>query len=323
MNITEPLITVAICTHNRARSLERTLRRLAAVPHPAAGSWEVVVVDNASSDSTSSLLSSLAPTLPLRWVTEPTLGLSAARNRAIIESRGRWIAWTDDDVLVSDQWLAEYHRVLSGPDAPDVVGGPVRPLPDDEPVDFVAEALRVYPQVYAVVDLGREEGPLWPGHVPYGANMVIRRDLLLQRGFDPDLGSSGGVHLLGEDTVVLDELLAAGATGRWLPKAAVDHCLPTERLNPAYVERWAFAGGRTHVRESLRLASGAASIRRVRAWLWRRAWTLRLRHRFRPATNVRTRVIQTFEVAKARGILAELRATPRAAARASSVPAVA
>ena len=75
-------LTVAICTWNRAGLLARTLERLVAMESPVAP-WEVLVVDNGSTDDTPRVLDRFASRLPLRRLLEPALGLSNARNAAV------------------------------------------------------------------------------------------------------------------------------------------------------------------------------------------------------------------------------------------------
>jgi glycosyltransferase involved in cell wall biosynthesis len=107
------LITVAVCTRNRARSLDRTLRSIATDGAPVGVEWEILVVDNGSTDETASVVQALGSEWKcLRMVGEPEAGLSRARNRAVSEARGRYIVWTDDDVLVTPGRLAAYRSAF-------------------------------------------------------------------------------------------------------------------------------------------------------------------------------------------------------------------
>ena len=96
-------VTVAICTWNRCDLLEQTLRRLTEVVVPPHVTRDVVVVNNNCTDRTTEVASAFQDALSLRVVFEPTPGLSNARNRALAEARGDYIAWIDDDVLVDRQ----------------------------------------------------------------------------------------------------------------------------------------------------------------------------------------------------------------------------
>ncbi len=302
--MTAPILTVAICTRNRAASLERTLQRLVDVPHPPTSAWEVIVVDNGSTDGTQGVLQRFGPLLPIRTLVETQPGISVARNRAIRHAIGRWIAWTDDDVLVGDEWLTTYHRELTSSTPPDIAGGPIVPQFEAEPDAYVSEVVRQFPQVFALLELGPLPGPFPPGRVPYGANMVIRRDLL-GVGFDPDFGLGGGVPVSGEDTVLLEHLVAEGASTRWLPSASVVHVLPAYRLTEAFVRNWAYVGGHTNVRESLRKPG---TKRTFRIWIWMFTHALRtLARTSGPApANLAARVHHDFRKNAARGMMSEL-----------------
>lgn len=299
------VLTVVICTRNRAASLERTLQRLAAIAHPPPATWEVVVIDNGSTDHTQAVLQRFSGLLPLRAFVEPQSGLSVARNCAIRHATGTWIAWTDDDVLVGEQWLTTYHHELTSPSPPDIAGGPILPRFEAEPDDYVSEVVRQYPQVFALLDLGHRQGPFPPDRVPYGANMVIRRKLLDAGGFDPEFGLGGAVPMSGEDTILLEHLVAEGASTLWLPDASVEHVLAADRLTEAFVRNWAFIGGRTGVRESLRVTS---TRRRFRIWIWLLVHALRtiILNRWRAPADAAHRVRYDFRLNAARGMVSEL-----------------
>src|SRR4051794_1841821 len=101
-------LTVAICTWNRADLLAKTLGNLCTLDRLPGADWELVLVDNGSTDSTRQVADRFAGRLPLRYVVEPLRGLSNARNRAIREARSDLVVWTDDDVLVGPGWLRAY-----------------------------------------------------------------------------------------------------------------------------------------------------------------------------------------------------------------------
>ena len=99
-------ISVAICTWNRCNLLARTLNCLADAARPPHVALEVLIVNNACSDNTSAVVSSFDGRLPIRETYESQSGVARARNRALLESTGSYVAFIDDDVLVEKQWLA-------------------------------------------------------------------------------------------------------------------------------------------------------------------------------------------------------------------------
>jgi glycosyltransferase involved in cell wall biosynthesis len=117
-------VSVIVCTYNRARNLHGCLERLARQQGVEDVQWEVVVVDNNSTDNTRDEVDQLARELPItiRYAFEEKQGLNHARNRGALESRGRYFCYIDDDILVSDGWLASLREALEKSDA-DAVGG--------------------------------------------------------------------------------------------------------------------------------------------------------------------------------------------------------
>ena len=118
--------TVALCTHNHADRLARTLAELAAL-RPPKRSWEFLVIDNGCSDSTPELLAQHAwpPEWRVRIVRENKLGLSNARNRAIAEAVGEYVIFMDDDETADPEWLCAFERLI-GAKQPDAFGGRIR-----------------------------------------------------------------------------------------------------------------------------------------------------------------------------------------------------
>lgn len=114
--VSNPAVTIVVCTRDRVASLHETLRSLDQLRLPADMTAEVLVVDNGSSDGTSELLAGTpVKRFPFRTFHEPRPGLSQARNAAIVNSRGNALLWTDDDVRVEPQWLDKMARpILSG-----------------------------------------------------------------------------------------------------------------------------------------------------------------------------------------------------------------
>jgi glycosyltransferase involved in cell wall biosynthesis len=101
-------ITVAVCTHNKAAGLRRTLESLDKNRVSRMHRTEVIMVDNASTDETESVIRSYGPGhLDFRYLFQPQKGLSHARNTALAAARGEVILFTDDDVLVADDWIEQ------------------------------------------------------------------------------------------------------------------------------------------------------------------------------------------------------------------------
>src|SRR4029450_8110357 len=120
------LVTIRICTWNRAALLRQALAALTRSALPSELEWEVLVVDNGSRDGTAAAVGEFRERLPIRSVVEPQPGLSNARNRCGEEARAAYTLWTADDVIVAPGWLQEYARAFARFPAAAVFGGPVR-----------------------------------------------------------------------------------------------------------------------------------------------------------------------------------------------------
>src|SRR5262245_52428129 len=100
-------ITVILCTYDRARILERALESAAALVLPSSIEWEVLVVDNNSTDQTQSVIADFCRRYPgrFRYLFEAQQGLCHARNAGVREARGEIIAFMDDDAMAEPGWL--------------------------------------------------------------------------------------------------------------------------------------------------------------------------------------------------------------------------
>jgi glycosyltransferase involved in cell wall biosynthesis len=241
-------ITVAICTWNRCESLRQTLQEMCSLEIPAGVEWELVVVDNNSTDDTRHVVETFMARLPIRYVFEPVQGLSHARNRAVAEANGEYILWTDDDVLVSRNWMEAYVSAFKRHPEAAFFGGPVEPWFEGEPPKWLAEtAIKLLGGAFAVRDLGRHERQLGCGEddLPFGANYALRMDWQRRYQYDVRLGVKGAARVHGEETRLLEEILKDGGQGYWVPEALVRHWIPKIRQTTAYVWRYYFGAGRT------------------------------------------------------------------------------
>ena len=119
-------ISVIISTWNRCDSLERLLTNFVRIYGNSKLDWELIVVDNNSTDRTQDVLSGFVGRLPLRIHFEPRQGKSVACNSALQHAHGDVLLWTDDDVIPVQGWLEANLSRFNAGDA-DVVFGKVVP----------------------------------------------------------------------------------------------------------------------------------------------------------------------------------------------------
>jgi glycosyltransferase involved in cell wall biosynthesis len=272
-------LTVAICTWNRCELLRKTLEQMTNLAVPPGVRWELLVVNNNSTDQTEAVTAGFSSRLPLRYLVEPTPGKSNACNLAVHEARGDYILWTDDDVLVSPDWLAAYSRAfIRWPDAA-VFGGRILPWFAGTPPEWLVRAFHQVEHAYAALDLGASPMPLGGDRLPFGANMAIRTSEQRRYRYDPDLGPRPNSGLRGEEITLVRAMLADGATGWWVPDAEVRHYIPEHRQTTRFLEHYYRGWGEWLGLRFTRPASRCLLSRPL--WLWREVAESRLRYLIR------------------------------------------
>jgi glycosyltransferase involved in cell wall biosynthesis len=234
--------SIVIATYNRAADLRATLDSLAGL-RPRGG-WEVIVVDNNSTDDTHAVVERAASAFPapLRYLFEPEQGRSPALNTGIRAATGEIIATTDDDVRVEPDWLDRAAEGLERLDC-DYVGGRVLPIWGAAPPPWLPDHGGKHWAVIALLDYGAQ--PIEFGaRVPLGVNMAFRREAVGRAGlFDERTGRRAGTLLGQEVREWCIRARAAGLRGFYLPQLAVRHLIPAARLNKAYFRRWFYWRG--------------------------------------------------------------------------------
>jgi len=242
--------TVLIPTYNRAALLDETLRYLRRVEVNPARRWEVIVVDNNSTDDTRVVVERQAGDfqVPLRYLHEPQQGRSCALNAGIAAARGDIVVMTDDDVRVDEGWLEAACSALLEPEDPAVAyaGGPVVPIWETAPPDWLDLTRGDLWGTIAIQDHGSRPFVYDDAQkVPLGANMAARRSLFDRvGGFRTDLGRSAGRVVMGQEVPeLLMRARTAGMRGLYVPAMRVQHHIPARRLERKYFRRWWFGKG--------------------------------------------------------------------------------
>jgi glycosyltransferase involved in cell wall biosynthesis len=236
-------ISVIICTWNRSALLDQTLATMHKLKAPGVD-WELVVVNNNCTDDTDAVVARHAGALPIRRLFETTPGKSFAANRAVCESAGELLLWTDDDVLVDPEWLREY--ATAAQEHPDVMffGGQVEPWFSIEPPRWIRRNLDTLANIYALRRMGPLTRPIEKSEYPYGVNMAFRRQAFQGMSFDTQMGPKGSTRVGDEDIALIDQFRKLDYRGLWLANARLHHYIPAERLTSAYVWEYYLRYGR-------------------------------------------------------------------------------
>lgn len=298
-------VSIAICTWNRASRLNATLEQICNLQIPRGLRWELLVVDNNSTDETPAVVERYANRLPIRRLIESELGLSNARNRAVGEASGELLLWTDDDVLVAPDWLiANVAAAERWPNA-GYFGGVIVPWYENEPPAWYRMHERFLEPVIAEKhDLAAIERPFVGIESPWGANMAFRRSAYLSTKFDPRLGRRGTDRTDSEDNAYCRALGVAGYQGVWVPTSKVKHLVGAERLTLSFVRRTFVGRGVTEVRLNPS-TNGIALILGIPRWLLREITSAQLRYLWQRATRQPAWLRSFAAAARARGALTE------------------
>jgi len=236
--------SIIIPTYNRADELRDTIRSVANLT--VAGDWELLVVDNKSTDHTRAVVEEATASFPapLRYLYEPEQGRYAALNTGIHASQGKIVATTDDDARVEPDWLTRAAAGLEALDC-DYVGGKVLPLWRGARPRWLPNRPGPHWAVIALQDHGEE--PLEFGETipwPLGINTATRREAFDKIDlFDNRLGRTAGTLRNQAQREWHLRARAAGLHGFYVPDMIVHHVVEAERLTKRYFRRWYYWHG--------------------------------------------------------------------------------
>lgn len=235
------LFSLVVCTRDRATSLKRMLDSVVAAKKPSR-SWEIIIVDNGSSDRTQDVIRKYVNRLPIHSVIAPLPGLSNARNVGVGESRGKFIVWTDDDVTIDSDFLCAYAERFSSDTENVVFGGFARPVYEQPTKSWLLKNEQELTALLAIRD-STHRRCLERDYLPFGLNFAVRADVQRSFLYDPSLGVAPGRRRGGEEIAVISSILESGYGGVWVWNAKVQHHIPLVRQRARYVWSYYRASG--------------------------------------------------------------------------------
>lgn len=231
--------TVAICTYNGAQRIPDVLDCLCLQAGTKRLNWEVIVVDNNSTDETAAVVAQYQAqwplAIPLRYVFEKRQGAGYARHKAMGVAASPLVGFLDDDNLPSPDWVEAAYRFAQQNPAVGAYGSRIQgDFERHPPKDFE----RIAPFL-ALTDRGDDPLLYHPQAkiLPPGAGMVVRRDLWLKHvPVDPVLGGRTQSSMLtGEDLEAVLHIQRAGWEIWYNPEMQLQHKIPGKRLEPQYL----------------------------------------------------------------------------------------
>ena len=235
------MLTVAICTYNRATLLPKALESV--VSQTLAEDFEILIVDNGSTDNTREIVASWQRRdARIHYVIERRPGISHARNRAMREAHGEYLAFVDDDAWADENWLTNLLKpVTTVKPAPACVVGPVSLVwegkrPEWFPVRFES--------LLCSYRMSEESRFLKAGEYLLTTNSLFHRATLLKLGgMRTDLGHKRNALIGGEDNDIFNRLLAGGHGVYYEVTANVFHPVTKERQTKKFLLRRLFWDG--------------------------------------------------------------------------------
>jgi glycosyltransferase involved in cell wall biosynthesis len=249
-----PNFTVAICTYNGAKRLPKVLERLKTQIDTEQLNWEVLIVDNNSTDDTAKLVKKYqknwAFSFPLRYCFEPQQGLAFGRQRAIREAGGEWVAFLDDDNLPTPNWIAEAYRFAQAHPQAGAFGGQIHGEFEVEPPRELKTIVNYY---LAIVERGSKPHQYQKGGVlPPGAGLVVRKQAWVENVPEQIFltGRVGQCLMASEDLEVQSYIQNGGWQIWYNPEMHMDHQISRHRLERDYLIKIVRGNGlaRHHIR---------------------------------------------------------------------------
>jgi glycosyltransferase involved in cell wall biosynthesis len=267
-----PEITVVISTYNRCQLLPAAIAGVMN-QNPGGPSYEIVVVDNNSTDDTRRVVESEIRRVGarLRYVFEPKQGIAHGRNAGVAAARAPIVAFTDDDVRVSPTWLVTAWRALETNPNVDFVGGKVLPLWPSPPPAWLGQE---HWSPLALSDFGNE--PFFVNTQRrtclVSANIAFRREVFDRfGGFNPDFQHNNGSVSSAEDHEFEERLWNGGRQGLYWPAMVVEADVQPNRLTKAYHRRWRSDHGRVIAPLMLPPGNRSRTLLGVPVWIYRQA----------------------------------------------------
>jgi len=250
-------ISIVICTYNKFKAFQKTIK---AIQEFHWKNFELIIVNNNSTDETGKYCSSLADffansEVSLTYIFEPQMGLSKARNAALNGTLSKWLILLDDDCIPESQFLQAYRRLITKYPQCKLAGGPIRVRWSEEgkPSWLPSDFEWIYGAIENETSGDKTIRFLRKNETVNGGNFLVHRETLLSlKGFNENLGHVGEKEGGNEEHFIVQTLKKKFPDGLfWVPDAVVVHHFPLERLNLRYAEERSKTAGYDRAKSDL------------------------------------------------------------------------
>ncbi|WP_448249766.1 glycosyltransferase family 2 protein [Thalassotalea agariperforans] len=244
------MISIVFSTYNGNKTLPLMLDSLIGVKEAFSSAWEIIAVNNNSTDNTEAILNHYAKKLPITIINQTTPGKNAALNKALPLIKGSLIIFTDDDVIVPKNWLEQYWNVSEKHSEHDVFGGPIRPYWERSPNP---EILTKIPMgiAFAVHSDKLTSSQMSPSNL-WGPNMAVRKAVLNKVTFNENIGPRPGSYAMGSETDFLDRVARHGFKAYFDTEITLQHYIRANQITPKWLHGRAYRAGRGALHSDVR-----------------------------------------------------------------------
>src|ERR1700674_5328558 len=228
-------ISVCICTYKRPELLRRLLLKLEAQETEGLFEYSVVIIDNDSAESARLIAESCASELKifLSYYVEPNQNIALARNKAVKNAKGDFLALIDDDEFPSEYWLLNLYKIFHECTV-DGVLGPVKPYFESEAPQWIIRGKFCERESFPTGTIIQNAKYTRTGNVLLSRRIFVDKE----SWFDPRFGRTGG-----EDVDFFKRMIEKGSVFVWCNEAYVNESVPPERLKRSYFLRRALLRG--------------------------------------------------------------------------------
>ncbi|NDV69676.1 glycosyltransferase [Dysgonomonas sp. 25] len=259
----EKRCSVIFCTYNREKYIYNALKSIAGQDYPA-GNYEIVLINNNSTDSTEEICRQFSqdfPQIDFRYLVETNQGLSYARNRGVQESRGEILVFVDDDATVFEHYLSSIDTFFSQYPQAMACGGPIVPVYETGEPKWLSHYTNAL--IGGALYEGEELKPFRNGRFPGGGNSAFRKEVFEKYGlFNVELGRKGTSLIGAEEKDLYDRLTRGGEQFFYLPQMGIYHYIPAKKLTKEYFKNLTYSIGKSE-RIRTKSVSAAAYYKRI------------------------------------------------------------
>ena len=234
-------LSIAVCTYNRSDVLPKCLESL--VDQTADSElFEVLIIDNNSTDDTKKITKDFCGKHHnFRYVFEEKQGLSHARNRAIVEARGEYLAYIDDDAIADKDWIKNILAVIKRDSSIVAFGGSIYPWYNSKKPKWFQDEFEIFSlgeQIFQLNEQNRSFGL-------NGSNMIFKKEILNKyNGFSAEYGMNGDKIAFGEESLLFNKMLKNNENIQYFPDIKVLHLVSNKKYSLKYVFQKSLQNGK-------------------------------------------------------------------------------